>query len=109
MTKKGVPLLHTSTRTDEVAAVPGPRPGQGPVARRGPPGAARLGIADADGRVKPSRQAKSARSRSSSGCSPGLVEAVGRDGCSPTADAPLRVVDLGCGNAYLTLRRRTAT
>ena len=45
-----------------------------------------------------------ARSRSSSGCStPSLTDAIEKGHLRrPTAEDPLRIVDLGCGNAYLT-------
>ena len=64
-----------------------------------------LGISDAQGRIKPSRQAKyrqveeflrAARRRD-------RRRASAAASCArPTEDDPLRVVDLGCGNAYLT-------
>ncbi len=63
-----------------------------------------LGISDAQGRVKPSRQAKYRQVEE-------LVRALGAaldDAVAsgalrqPTEDDPLLVVDLGCGNAYLT-------
>ena len=82
-----------------------PRPGQGAPAPRGPPGAARPrhlrrpgpGQAVAAG-------ASTARSRSSCGRSRPPSRTRPRTGKlrTPTADDPLRVVDLGCGNAYLT-------
>ena len=59
VTKKGVPMLHTSTRDEEVELSRDHDRRQGPAARRGPPGAqVALGISDAQGRVKPTRQAK---------------------------------------------------
>jgi SAM-dependent methyltransferase len=58
-----------------------------------------LGIADADGRVKPSRQAKYRQVEEMLRA----VDAVGADIPATSPDGgPLRVVDLGCGNAYLT-------
>jgi SAM-dependent methyltransferase len=63
-----------------------------------------LGISDQEGRVKPSRQAKYRqvdeflRSLSSV-----VDDAIGSGRLrTPTAEEPLRIVDLGCGNAYLT-------
>ncbi|CAN5427252.1 hypothetical protein BH09ACT12_BH09ACT12_11900 [soil metagenome] len=64
-----------------------------------------LGLADGSGRMKPSRQAKYRqveeflRILDSS-----VIEAIDKGHLRrPTAENPLRVVDLGCGNAYLTL------
>ncbi len=63
-----------------------------------------LGISDAEGRVKPTRQAKYRQVEEflrlldqslTSALAANLLR-------QPTADDPLRVVDLGCGNAYLT-------
>ena len=63
-----------------------------------------LGIADADGRLKPSRQAKYRQVEEFLR----LLDASITDALDkghlrrPTADDPLRIADLGCGNAYLT-------
>jgi SAM-dependent methyltransferase len=56
-----------------------------------------LGISDASGRVKPSRQAKYRQVEE-------FLRALGvaLDDAKLPTDRPLRVVDLGCGNAYLT-------
>ncbi|CAN5211698.1 SAM-dependent methyltransferase [soil metagenome] len=63
-----------------------------------------LGIADANGRVKPTRQAKYRQVeeflRNLDAVVTTAVEA-GRIRM-PTMAEPLRIVDLGCGNAYLT-------
>jgi SAM-dependent methyltransferase len=62
-----------------------------------------LGISDAQGRVKPSRRAKYRQVEEflrELGASVDDALSAGR--LAPTADDPLRVVDLGCGNAYLT-------
>jgi SAM-dependent methyltransferase len=63
-----------------------------------------LGISDDEGRIKPSRQAKYRqveeflRLLDSS-----ITEAVDKGHLRrPTVEDPLRIVDLGCGNAYLT-------
>jgi SAM-dependent methyltransferase len=62
-----------------------------------------LGISDQQGRVKPSRRAKYrqveefVRELQAS-----LDDAIASGRLRPTDDDPLRVVDLGCGNAYLT-------
>lgn len=63
-----------------------------------------LGISDKDGRLKPSRQAKYRqveeflRLLDSS-----VADAIAKGHVrTPTAEEPLRIVDLGCGNGYLT-------
>ncbi|GAA3654931.1 SAM-dependent methyltransferase [Nocardioides ginsengisoli] len=65
---------------------------------------AALGLADAQGRIKPSRRAKYRqvedflRILDST-----LTDAIAKSQVRrPTADEPLRIVDLGCGNGYLT-------
>ncbi|MFL6155103.1 MAG: class I SAM-dependent methyltransferase [Marmoricola sp.] len=62
-----------------------------------------LGISDAEGRVKPSRRAKYRQVEEflrELGAS--IDDALASGRLAPTADRPLQVVDLGCGNAYLT-------
>ena len=63
-----------------------------------------LGISDAQGRVKPSRQAKYRQVEEFlRSLGPVIEEALGSGRLrTPTQDDPLRIVDLGCGNAYLT-------
>ncbi|PWN02034.1 methyltransferase [Nocardioides silvaticus] len=62
-----------------------------------------LGIADAEGRVKPSRQAKYRQVEEFVRILDTTIsDAIGKQLRRPTADDPLRIVDLGCGNGYLT-------
>ncbi len=63
-----------------------------------------LGIADENGRVKPSRQAKYRQVEEFlRALDAAIGDAVAAGALrTPTEDAPLRLVDLGCGNAYLT-------
>src|SRR5205085_2467883 len=63
-----------------------------------------LGLADAEGRLKPSRQAKYRQVEEFLRLlDTGLTEAVAKGQLRrPTPEEPLRVADLGCGNAYLT-------
>jgi SAM-dependent methyltransferase len=65
---------------------------------------AALGITDEHGRVKPSRQAKYRQVEEFlRDLAPVVDDAVATGRIpAPTAERPLRVVDLGCGNAYLT-------
>ena len=63
-----------------------------------------LGISDAQGRVKPSRQRKYRQVEDFlRDLAPVVDDAVASGRLrTPTPEQPLRVVDLGCGNAYLT-------
>ncbi len=65
---------------------------------------AALGISDAHGRVKPSRQAKYRQVEEFLRSLGAAVDDATAAGAlrEPTEDEPLQVVDLGCGNAYLT-------
>ena len=64
-----------------------------------------LGISDHRGRVKPSRQGKYRQVEEFLRIlEAGLTDALDAGHLRrPTVDDPLRIVDLGCGNAYLTL------
>jgi len=62
-----------------------------------------LGISDLDGRVKPSRRAKYRQVEEFvRELQAALDDALESGRLRPTEADPLRVVDLGCGNAYLT-------
>ncbi len=63
-----------------------------------------LGISDAEGRLKPSRQAKYRQVEEFLRLlDASITDALDKGHLrTPTADDPLRIVDLGCGNAYLT-------
>jgi Methyltransferase domain len=63
-----------------------------------------LGITDHRGVVRPSRQAKYRQVEEFLRDLDGALDAAEAAGALPriTADRPLRVIDLGCGNAYLT-------
>ena len=64
---------------------------------------AALGLADAQGRIKPSRQAKYRQVEEFVRILDATItDAIGKQLRRPTADDPLRIVDLGCGNGYLT-------
>ena len=102
-TKKGA-LLHSRPRSEEVAV---DRDHDREKQRRLPeddPVLVALGISDAQGRIKPSRQAKYRQVEEFLR----LLDAALSDALAgghlrtPTAEDPLRIVDLGCGNAYLT-------
>lgn len=63
-----------------------------------------VGISDAEGRVKPSRQAKHRQVEEFCRQLAAVVDDALETGLlrRPTPAEPLRVADLGCGNAYLT-------
>lgn len=63
-----------------------------------------LGISDQDGNLKPSRQAKYRQVEEFLRLlDASVTEAIGKGHLRrPTAEEPLRIVDLGCGNGYLT-------
>ena len=107
VTKKLEAMVHTAPRAAAAPDVEEARahdrrkprllPEDDPVLRA-------LGIADEQGRIKPSRQAKYRQVEEFlRTLGPALDDAVSSGRLrTPTADDPLRVVDLGCGNAYLT-------
>ncbi|MGH3383826.1 MAG: methyltransferase [Nocardioidaceae bacterium] len=105
VTKKGDALLHTKPRTadGEAPARTHDRPKQR-LLDSGDPVLHVIGIADHEGAIKPSKQAKYRQVEEFLRCLDGAVEAAQTAGVLPETDAsrPLRVVDLGCGNAYLT-------
>lgn len=100
VTKKGEAVVHATARELPLEverrhdrAKPRLLPEDDPALRA-------LGIADERGRVKPSRQAKYRQVEELlRALDAALADAPLR---TPTHDEPLNVVDLGCGNAYLT-------
>jgi len=108
VTKKGEAMVHVSDRpatADGAAAEPAghDRPKQRLLPEDDPVLAA-LGFLDERGRLKPSRQAKYRQVEEFlRDLAPVLDDAIASGRLPrPTQDRPLRVVDLGCGNAYLT-------
>ncbi len=106
VTKKLEAMVHTSPREEPVEPPEQRRhdrkkprllPEDDPVLRA-------VGISDEQGRVKPSRQAKYRQVEEFlRTLGPAVDDALASGRLrTPTADEPLRVVDLGCGNAYLT-------
>ncbi|HEX5560842.1 MAG TPA: SAM-dependent methyltransferase [Nocardioidaceae bacterium] len=111
VTKRLDALVHTTSRDLPAAAegVPDtqPRPHDRTKRRLLPeddPVLAALGFLDAHGRLKPSRQAKYRQVEEFlRDLAPVVDDAVATGRLHrPTDEDPLRVVDLGCGNAYLT-------
>ena len=104
VTKKLEAVVHTSDRTEPVSADRGHDRDKSRLLPEDDPVFVALGISDASGRLKPSRQAKYRQVEEFLR----LLDASITDALEkghlrrPTPADPLRVVDLGCGNAYLT-------
>jgi SAM-dependent methyltransferase len=104
VTRKGEALLHIGARTASAEVDRGHDRDKGRLLPEDDPVFRVLGLADAEGRMKPSRQAKYRQVEEflrllDTGIGEGIDKGHLR---RPTTDDPLRVVDLGCGNAYLT-------
>ena len=104
ITKKGKALLHSTERATEVAPERTHDHAKQRLLAEDHPVLRALGISDAHGRVKPSRQAKYRQVEEFLRELSASIEDATRRGRlrTPTAEEPLQVVDLGCGNAYLT-------
>ena len=104
VTKKGVPLLHTSARAEAVEVSREHDRAKERLLAEDDPVLVALGISAARGRGTPSRQAKYRQVEEFLrllDASIGEAMAQGQVR-TPTPDDPLRIMDLGCGNAYLT-------
>jgi SAM-dependent methyltransferase len=106
VTKKGRPLLHVAPKAAGNETAP-PRAHDRSKQRRllaDDPVFRVLGVANADGTIKPSRMAKFRQVQDLLAIIDPLIDdavALG-PGSELGPDRPLRLVDLGCGNAYLT-------
>ncbi len=105
VTKKLEAVVHTHDRVEEVEVDRDHDRDKARLLSEDDPVYRALGLADAEGRIKPSRQAKLRQVEEflrilDASVSDAIAKGHLR---SPTAEEPLRIVDLGCGNAYLTL------
>ncbi len=104
VTKKGRPMLHRASKeTPAVAERSHDRPKQRHL-DEGDALFSALGMTGTDGSIKPNRWAKFRQVQDLIGLlEPVVDEAVRKGpGAELSAERPLRIVDLGCGNAYLT-------
>jgi SAM-dependent methyltransferase len=103
VTKKGKVLVHRSAATTAAPDRSHDRAKQR-LLPEDDPVLVELGISDQQGRVKPSRQAKYRQVEELVRALDAALDDAIASGAvrTPTAEDPLRVVDLGCGNAYLT-------
>ena len=104
VTRKGEALVHTSTRRQPVEVDRDHDRDKDRLLPEDDPLFRALGLADADGRLKPSRRDKYRQVEEFLRLLDGAVaEAIAKGQLRrPTPEEPLRVADLGCGNAYLT-------
>jgi SAM-dependent methyltransferase len=104
VTKKGQGLLHSAERTEQVTPKRGHDQTKQRLLPEDHPALVALGISDLEGRIKPSRQGKYRQVEEFLRALSVAVEDAQRSDKlrTPTEAEPLRVVDLGCGNAYLT-------
>ena len=104
VTKRLEAMVHSSARDAEVEVERGHDKPKARLLPEDDPVLVALGISDAEGRIKPSRQAKYRQVEEFLRLLDSSVTDAVESGAlrTPTVEDPLRVVDLGCGNAYLT-------
>ena len=106
VTKKLEAMVHTTPRREEAATEPQRQHDRAKprLLPEDDPALVAVGISDEHGRVKPSRQGKYRQVEEFlRSLAPALDDALGSGRLrTPTQEEPLQVVDLGCGNAYLT-------
>jgi SAM-dependent methyltransferase len=104
VTKRLEAVVHTTDRTSPVEPERGHDRGKDRLLAEDDPVFRALGLTDAQGRLKPSRHAKFRQVEEFLRLlDASVAEAVDKGHLRrPTVERPLRVADLGCGNAYLT-------
>ncbi|HEU4811192.1 MAG TPA: SAM-dependent methyltransferase [Nocardioides sp.] len=104
VTKKLEALVHTTDREAEVEVDRGHDRDKERLLAEDDPVFRALGLTDAEGRMKPSRHAKYRQVEEFLRLlDTSMTEAIDKGHLRrPTPEEPLRIVDLGCGNAYLT-------
>jgi len=104
VTKKGEAVVHSRARQDDVEVRRDHDRDKGRLLAEDDPVFRALGLSDHEGRMKPSRQSKYRQVEEflrilDASISDALAKGHLR---TPTPEQPLEIVDLGCGNAYLT-------
>jgi SAM-dependent methyltransferase len=104
VTRKLEAVVHTTERADEVEAERGHDQEKDRLLPEDDPVFVALGLSDSQGRMKPSRQAKYRQVEEFLRLLDGAItDALDKGHLRrPTPGDPLRIADLGCGNAYLT-------
>ncbi|WP_300643877.1 SAM-dependent methyltransferase [Nocardioides sp.] len=104
VTKKGEALLHSTQRAAPVAVELEHDRDKQRLLPEDDPVYAALGLTDAQGRIKPTRRAKLRQVEEFLRLLDATISEARSSGHlrRPTPEQPLRIVDLGCGNAYLT-------
>jgi SAM-dependent methyltransferase len=104
VTKKGDALMHVATRETPVAGGHAHDRDKGRLLPEDDPVFRALGLSDHEGRMKQSRQAKYRQVEEFLRILDASIGDALRKGHlrTPTPEEPLRIVDLGCGHAYLT-------
>ena len=104
VTKKLEALVHTTDRAEEVEVDRGHDRDKERLLPEDDPVFRALGLTDAQGRMKPSRQAKYRQVEEFLRLlDASITDAIDKGNLRRPSEAePLRIVDLGCGNAYLT-------
>src|SRR5690606_33800179 len=104
VTKKLEAMVHTTAREAEVEPERGHDKPKQRLLPEDDPVLVALGISDAQGRIKPTRQAKYRQVEEFLRLLDSSITDAFTAGAlkKPTVEEPLRIVDLGCGNAYLT-------
>ena len=104
VTKRLEAVVHTTERAEQVEVDRGHDRDKDRLLPEDDPVLVTLGISDKEGRLKPSRQAKYRQVEEFLRLlDVSLTDAIEKGHVRrPTAEEPLRIVDLGCGNAYLT-------
>ncbi len=104
VTKKLEAVVHTTARVEEVAVDRDHDRDKQRLLSEDDPVFRALGLSDAEGRMKPSRQAKYRQVEEFLRLlDTSITDALAKGHLrSPTVEDPLRIADLGCGNAYLT-------
>src|SRR3954465_1522919 len=104
VTKKGEAVVHAQARADETEVDRDHDRDKGRLLPEDDPVFRALGLSDHTGRIKPSRQGKYRQVEEFLRIlDASITDALAKGHLRrPTAEEPLQIVDLGCGNAYLT-------